>query len=213
MFDLDGTLSESAEGIIGAMRLAFADLGIPPLDAATEQRLVGPPWSTMLPPIIGEQATQDVITAYRRHYVDGGLMHRTRLYPGVRELLDVLRADDVRMAVATSKPEAYAVPIVAELGLAPYFETVCGDGLHSERGTKALVVGEALKRLGEPEPQHVLMVGDRLHDVEGAATFGIECVGARWGYSEGDELERAGAIAVYDTADQLRAAVPELMAR
>lgn len=211
MFDLDGTLSESAPGIIGAMRLGFADLGIPPLDAATEQSLVGPPWATMLPPLIGERDTAEVIAAYRKHYVDGGLMYDTRLYPGVVDLLDALHAAGVTMAVATSKPEEYALPIVERLGLTDYFATIGGDGLHSERGTKALVITEVLDRLGHPDPATVLMVGDRVHDVEGAAAHGIPTVGVRWGYSQGDELEAAGAVRVFDTAAQVRAALPELL--
>lgn len=211
MFDLDGTLSESAPGIIGAMRLAFADLGISPLDDATERMLVGPPWATMLPPLIGDRLTEEVIAAYRRHYVDGELMYDTRLYPGVTDVLDALRAAGVTMAVATSKPEAYAVPIVERLGLAGYFTTVCGDGLHAERGTKALVIAEALRRLGEPSPAATIMVGDRRHDVEGAAVHGIDCLGVAWGYAAPDELEQAGAVRVFDDAAALLAALPALI--
>jgi phosphoglycolate phosphatase len=193
------------------MRLGFADLGIPPLDVATERSLVGPPWATMLPPLIGDRNTDEVIAAYRRHYVDGGLMYDTKLYPGVVDLLDALRDAGVSMAVATSKPEEYAVPIVERLGLTSYFATVCGDGLHSERGTKALVITEALRRLGYPDTAETVMVGDRVHDVEGAAVHGIPTLGARWGYSDGDELERAGAVRVLDSADDLRRALPELL--
>ncbi len=193
------------------MRLGFADLGIPPLDDATEKSLVGPPWATMLPPLIGERETSEVIAAYRKHYVDGGLMYDTRLYPGVLDLLDALKAAGVRMAVATSKPEEYAVPIVERLGLAGYFETVGGDGLHSERGTKALVITEVLDRLGDPDPAGVIMVGDRLHDVAGAAAHGIPTIGVRWGYAQGDELEAAGAVRVFDTAADVVAALPELL--
>ena len=167
----------------------------------------------MLPPIIGDRATAEVITAYRRHYVDGGLMYQTRLYPGVVDVLDALRERGVRMAIATSKPESYAVPIVDKLDLAPYFETVCGDGLHSERGTKALVIAEALRRLGEPDRAGVIMVGDRMHDVAGATACGIPCLGVQWGYSEGDELAAAGAVEVFDTAAALLAAVPRYAGR
>lgn len=193
------------------MRLGFADLGIPPLDDATEKSLVGPPWATMLPPLIGERETAEVIAAYRKHYVDGGLMYDTRLYPGVLDLLDALQAAGVTMAVATSKPEEYAVPIAERLGLTPYFATIGGDGLHSERGTKALVITEVLERLGNPDPAAVVMVGDRVHDVEGAAAHGIPTIGVRWGYSQGDELEAAGALRIFDTAADLTAVLPELL--
>ncbi|MHA3701425.1 HAD hydrolase-like protein [Jatrophihabitans sp. YIM 134969] len=204
LFDLDGTLSESAPSIIGAMRKAFADLGIPQLDAATEQSLIGPPWTYTLPPLIGGHDVSDVIAAYRRHYVDGGMMYETNLYPGVTDILDLARDLGCTLAVATSKPEAYAVPIVERLGLAPYFATVCGDGLHYERDTKALVIAEALQRLGNPPTDRVLMVGDRKHDVEGALAHGIDCIGVAWGYAPPGELEEAGAVWVWpDAADAL----------
>ncbi len=87
------------------------------------------------------------------------------------------------MAVATSKPEHYAVPIVEHLGLAEFFETVGGDELDGSLANKALVIGQVLARLGSPDPAAVLMVGDRSHDVEGARAHGIAAIGAGWGYA------------------------------
>ena len=211
MFDLDGTLSDSAAGILGAMRLAFRDLGLPPLEPEVERTLVGPPWASVLPALIGAAATAEAIPLYRRYYT-GGMMYETTLYDGVVAVLDALRAAGIRLAVATSKPEAYAAPIVEHLGIAGYFETVCGDGLAAERGTKGLVVAEALRRLGEPRPETVTMVGDRLHDVVGAAENGVACLGAGWGYAQGDELAHAGAVRVFDRPADLLAALPELTA-
>lgn len=208
MFDLDGTLSDSAEGIVAAMRLAFADLGLEPLSQALERRLVGPPWRSLLPAVIGEQATEKVIEAYRGYYA-GGLMYRTRLYPGIVETLNAVRRQGATVAVATSKPEAFAVPIVERLGIADQFETVCGDGLAGERGTKADVIAEVLRRLDYPDPGEVHMVGDRVHDVVGAAEHGIGCIGAGWGYGEPGELERAGAQRVFANPGELTAALAE----
>ena len=85
------------------------------------------------------------------------------------------------------------------------FATVCGDTLDRERPTKADVVGEALRRLGDPEP--TIMVGDRLHDVVGARTHGLGCLGAGWGYAAPGELEEAGAVAVYAQVGELHAAL------
>ena len=198
LFDLDGTLSDSATGILAALRHAFAVHGLTPLDRATERAILGPPFYESLPPLIGDLPLGDVIGTYRAHYGDGG-MFDARVFPGVAELLHALGRHGVTMAVATSKAEAYAVPIVEHLGLAGNFVTVCGDALDGSRGNKALVVGEVLARLGHPDPSRVLMIGDRSHDVEGARAHGIDCVGVGWGYALPGELAAAAPFAICAT--------------
>jgi phosphoglycolate phosphatase len=123
-------------------------------------------------------------------------MFDTRAYDGIVELVRGLREAGVRLAVATSKPEYYAVPIVAHLGLAEFFETVGGDELDGSLPTKGLVIDKVLRRLGHPDPDSVVMVGDRAHDVLGAREHGIGCIGAGWGYARPGELIRAGASPV-----------------
>jgi phosphoglycolate phosphatase len=131
-------------------------------------------------------------------------MYDTTPYEGMREVLEALRDRGVRMAVATSKPESYAVPIVEHLDYADFFETVGGDELDGSLRTKALVIGKVLTRLGEPDPNDVLMVGDRLHDVVGAREHGIGAVGAGWGYGLPGELQAAGPLAICHTPKDLR---------
>jgi phosphoglycolate phosphatase len=194
LLDLDGTLSDSAPGILQSLQQAFAEIGVPWVDQATARALLGPPFGHSLPPLVGAANVERVVRIYREHYVDGGAMLRTSSYPGVPELLAGLAARGVRLAVATSKPEPYAVRIIEHLGLDGYFETVCGDTVDGRRDSKALVIGEALRRLGPPEEDSVLMVGDRSHDVLGAAAHGIGCAGALWGYGSVTELAAAGAI-------------------
>jgi phosphoglycolate phosphatase len=193
LFDLDGTLSDSAPGILGALRYAFAANGLEPLDAHTERDILGPPFYESLPPLIGgEEKLPAVIDAYRTKYGEGG-MFDTTAYAGVRDVLEFLRGCGVQMAVATSKPENYAVPIVEHLGLAEFFATVGGDELDGSLRTKALVIGKVLRRLDRQPSDGVVMVGDRAHDVLGAREHGLRCVGAGWGYGMPGELERAGA--------------------
>ena len=134
-------------------------------------------------------------------------MYETRTYEGIPELLGELTDRGTRLAVATSKPEEMAVPIVEAMHLSGFFETVCGDTLAGERSSKALVITEALRRLGDPDPAGVLMIGDRSHDVIGAREHGIPCLGAGWGYGLPGELEEAGARAVYPDATSLRQAL------
>lgn len=193
LFDLDGTLSDSAPGILGALRTSFAEAGLEWVDDDTARSLLGPPFWHSLPPLVGEHRVEQVVASYRQHYVEHGAMFDTTRYDGVLETLQALAERGHRLAVATSKPEPHASRIVEHLGLAGFFETVCGDTLDGGRDSKALVVGEALRRLGGPDPATVLMVGDRSHDVLGAAAHGLDCAGALWGYGSAAELTAAGA--------------------
>ncbi|SHF64812.1 phosphoglycolate phosphatase [Jatrophihabitans endophyticus] len=207
LFDLDGTLSDSAPGILGALRAAFRENDVPPLDAATERALLGPPFYESLPPLIGgAEKLPAVIASYRLHYGNGG-MYDTEVFAGVAEVVAAAHAKGLRLAVATSKPEPYAVPIVEHLGLARYFETVGGDELDGSLPTKALVIDKVLTRLGRPDPATVVMVGDRLHDVVGAREHGIECLAVGWGYAPAAELAAAGPAGSCATPAELAAAL------
>ena len=207
LFDLDGTLSDSAPGILSALRAAFDELGIDWVDADTARSLLGPPFWHSLPPLVGEDRVDDVVKAYRQHYVDEGAMFDTAAYPGMAELLAELADRNITLAVATSKPEVHAAQIVAHLGYGGYFDTVVGDTLDGERETKALVVGEVLRRLGDPDPATVLMAGDRSHDVLGAAAHRVACAGVLWGYGTATELTAAGAVRLCATPSELLAEI------
>jgi len=210
LFDLDGTLSDSASGILASLRRAFDVNGLAPLSGEQERSLLGPPFQQSLPGMIGPDRVDDVIAAYREFYAAAG-MYDTVAYDGIEAMLGELRARGRALAVATSKPEYYAIPIVEHLGLTGYFDTICGDTLDGRRGSKSLVVGEAVRRLADPAPAGVLMVGDRSHDVVGARAHGVGCIGAGWGYGSPGELQDAGALAVFAKPADLRRAWPELL--
>ena len=202
LFDLDGTLSDSAPGILAALRYAFAANGIEPLDAHTERTLLGPPFYESLPPLIGPEKVPAVIAAYRQQYGEGG-MFDTKVYDGIADVVEYLHGCGVTLAVATSKPEPYAVPIVEHLELARYFATVGGDELDGSLGTKAKVIGKVLRRLDVRPGPDVVMIGDREHDVRGAREHGLRCVGAAWGYAQPGELQRAAADPICATPADL----------
>jgi phosphoglycolate phosphatase len=202
LVDLDGTLSDSAPGILASLRCAFADVGVPPLDAATERSLLGPPFYESLPPLVGADRVPAIVEAYRRHYDTA--MFETTVYDGMRDVLADLREHGLTLAIATSKPEFYAIPIVEHLGIHEFFDTVAGDALDGSRDSKAKVITEALRRLGSPAPEDVLMLGDRSHDVDGARAHSIDTLGAGWGYGTPGEL--AGAVETFATPRDLLAA-------
>jgi phosphoglycolate phosphatase len=190
-------VSDSGASIVACLRLTFAELGLPAMDAATERSLLGPPFRETLPALIGAHDVESVIAVYRRHYAADGAMFQTNAYPGIEAVLRGLVAAGTRLALATSKAEMMATPILERLGLLDCFTHVCGDLPDGSRGAKALVVGEALRRFGHPDPGDVLMVGDRLHDVRGAAAHDVRTLGAGWGYGAPGELAAAGAIEIF----------------
>jgi phosphoglycolate phosphatase len=201
LLDLDGTLVDSACGILGSLAEAFAELDIPLPEGGLPQTLLGPPLYQSLPSIVGEEVAPALLVTYRRIYGERGLLESAP-FEGIDALLRDLAAAEVTMAVATSKAEVYADRIVAQRGWTDLFATVCGDTLDGRRPTKADVVGEALRRIGQPAT--AIMVGDRLQDVVGARTHGLDCLGAGWGYAAPGELEEAGAAAVFAEVGELR---------
>ncbi|MCL2781255.1 MAG: HAD hydrolase-like protein [Actinomycetia bacterium] len=208
LFDLDGTLVDSERSIIATLRVTFAELGLPPLTDDVARTLIGPPFARTIPPLIGADRTPEMIARYRERYATSCL--DVEVYPGVDALLAQLRATGVTVAVATSKPEPAARRIIEHLGLTDAFAAIAGDDPGEFRGDKALVVADALRRLGGLAPDRVLMVGDTRHDMVGALANGVAAVGAGWGYGPVAELIAAGAIEVFATADELRAALPRL---
>lgn len=206
LLDLDGTLVDSAPGILGTLRTAFDQVGVPWNDTVIGRHLLGPPLYESLPPIVGAEAAAAVLARYRPLYQKNGLLKSTP-YPGIESLLRALVAADVRLGLATSKNEPAAREIIANQGWTELFTAITGDTVDARRPSKAAVVEEALRRLGSPAPADCVMVGDRLHDVVGSAAHGVSCLGAGWGYAEPGELAAAGAAAIYATADELRAAL------
>jgi phosphoglycolate phosphatase len=206
LLDLDGTLIDSAPGILGSLTAAFAELEIPLPDGGLPRTLLGPPLYRSLPALVGADRTPQVLATYRRIYGEAGI-RECGPFDGIEALLRDLAGNGVTLAVATSKAEVYAEKIVEHRGWTDLFATVCGDTLDAARPTKADVVGEALRRLGGPDD--AIMVGDRLHDVEGARAHGLDCLGVGWGYAAPGELEEAGAVAVLPDPAALGAALRE----
>jgi phosphoglycolate phosphatase len=184
IFDLDGTLTDSAEGIVSSFRHALGQIGASVPEGDLASRIVGPPMHHTLSEMgLGEHA-DTAIAAYRADYTTRGWAMNS-LFDGIGPLLADLRGAGVRLAVATSKAEPTARRILAHFGLDQHFEVVAGASVDGTRATKTDVLAHALAQL-QPLPQRVLMVGDRLHDVEGAAAHGIDAVVVGWGYGQAD---------------------------
>lgn len=196
IFDLDGTLTDSAVGVLASFRHALAAVGAEPPPGDLAARVVGPPLAqTMVALGLGDRA-EEALAAYRADYTRRGWAMNA-LYDGIADLLDDLRAAGTRLAVATSKSEPAARRILEHFGIGGHFEVIAGaDG---NRTAKVDVLRHALSQL-DPLPRTVLMVGDRIHDVEGAAQHGIDTVIVEWGYGASDFAEDTDAAPVASVA-------------
>ena len=205
LLDLDGTLTDSEQAIGESLVHAFTACGYPAPTASDIRAMIGPPFEVSFPRFgVADSDIEEIIEAYRLRYEDTGLFDHT-LYNGVIEMLDALQRDGHVLSVATAKPQHSAERILDHLGLTDYFGVVVGStlGIGSARRTKAQVITHCLEQLGvSPHDRialhHVLMVGDRDHDVEGALANSIECIGVSWGFGSHDELDGAGAVTVVD---------------
>ena len=205
LFDLDGTLVDSSPGIHSSVRFAARRLGLPAPTSAQLRGMVGPPLQDGFALVLGVPAgdVARAVAAYRAHYTAGALLDVT-VHPGIPELLAALTGGGALLAVATSKPEPFAVRVLAHTGLLPAFASVHGATLDGTVRHKDQVVAAALA--AHPDGRDPVLVGDREHDVLGAAAHGLPCIGAGWGPAEDGELEAAGAAVVVATpADVLDA--------
>lgn len=206
LFDLDGTLSDAAPGMVASFAFACSVLGLPVPGEDELRAFIGPPFEVAFATRFGLGPTEcaRALAAYRRHYVDEGAMYDTAAFPGVAELVRQLADTGHLVAIATSKPQPFAARIVEHLGLGELVTAVFGPGLDERGSTKATVIAEALRVLGL-DPATTVMVGDREHDVIGAAAHAMACIGVLWGFGSADELRRAGAAALAGDAGELAA--------
>ncbi len=212
IFDLDGTLVDPAGAIADGITAALAELGLPVPGRGTLDAMVGPKLSDSLTAMAGVPAglLEDAIRIYRSHYVETGI-GRSRLYPGIRTLLESYAASGRPLAVATQKPEALALRVLAHHGLSDLFRTIRGSAADEAAPAgaqpgKAGIVAAALADLaGSPraDPRHAVMVGDRAQDVAGAAANGLDCIGVEWGFALDGELRAAGAVAIVPNTSAL----------
>ena len=202
LFDLDGTLTESGPGIMKAAQYALRAYGI----EKPWQELsyfVGPPLSETFAAFVPEPEIPGIIARFREYYQKDGWLDNAP-YPGVREMLDTLRAGGKRLMVATSKLDRLAVQVLAHFDLLSYFEAVCGapEG-DPAAAQKAHIVRATLAKADCTDPGRAVMVGDRKYDITGGHQAGLTAIGVLYGYGSREELTQAGADALAETPEAL----------
>ncbi|HFR3648544.1 TPA: HAD family hydrolase [Streptococcus suis] len=204
LFDLDGTLTDSGQGILNSVAYALEKMGIEEPDTANLNRFIGPPLYESFSRFyqLNPEDTQSAVDAFRVYFKEKG-MFENQLYPGIIPLLEELRTAGKTLVIATSKPEIFAKQILEHFGIAHYFDVIAGASLASSRISKADVIGYAINQL-EAFPKHAVMIGDREHDIEGARMHQLPAIGVLYGYGSKQEFEKAGATMIVETVQDLK---------
>ena len=206
LFDLDGTVTDPKEGITRSVAYALEHFGIHVDDPDTLTNFIGPPLLDSFSEFYG-LSDADCLTAvdkYRERYRTVGWAENIP-YEGIAQLLADLKKSGKRIGLATSKPEEFAVKILEHFDLAQHFDLICGAPMNAPKGHgKVDVIEDALKRLNIADRSGVVMVGDRLHDTEGAHKAGIPCIGVLFGYGDRAEHEACGSDQIAADMHELR---------
>lgn len=202
LFDLDGTLTDPGEGITNSVAYALKQLGIEPPERRELYKFIGPPLvdSFMEYYAMDKAKAEEAVRLYRVYFADRGIFENIP-YTGIGEALGRLRSAGERLALATSKPTVFAERILERFGLDGYFDIAVGSELDGTRNAKADVIRCVLERAGEYK--RAVMVGDRLHDINGAKAAGVDSIGVLYGYGSREELENAGADYIAAGTDEL----------
>lgn len=205
LFDLDGTLTESGEGITKSVQYALEKIGKPEPDLEKLKVFVGPPLLEQFMKYTGidVENARRAVEFYRERYTVTGIFENS-VYDGIEDLLYSLKKKGYVLAVASSKPEKYVRIILEHFNLAHYFDEIVGSEMNGGRTRKNEVIEEVLLRLGyQNKREQVLMVGDKEHDVFGARQAGVECVAVSYGYGTREELVNAQPLKIFDSVQEI----------
>lgn len=203
LFDLDGTLTDSGEGIINCVIPALEHFGLPVPSREALRVFVGPPLAdSFVAHGVPAEKAAEAVAVYRQRYIPIGIYENTP-YPGIRELLEALQIQGHKLYIATSKPEEMAKLILNHFDLAKYFTMICGASMDTSRSTKEAVIAYLLDVSGERS--NMVMVGDTKFDILGAKHHGIPAIGVSWGYGTVAEMKTCGAAAIAYSTEELLA--------
>ena len=194
LFDLDGTLTDPFIGITNSVAYSLKHYGINVEDKRELACFIGPPLYESFEKYYGfsHEGAVEAVEKYREYYRDKGIFENC-LYDGTEQFLKLLKGKGYTIALATSKPEVFALQILEYFGISEYFSVVTGSLLDGSRVKKGEVIAETLKRLNFPVKEECIMIGDRSHDIFGAKENHIDSLGVLFGYGSEEELRNAGA--------------------
>lgn len=204
LFDLDGTLTDSSQGILNSVAYALEKMNIPVPDIQELLPFIGPPLVESFQTFyhFSPEKSLEAVEYFREYFADKGIFENA-VYPHIPELLENLHNKEKQLILATSKPEVFAKKVLKHFELDHYFTIVAGASLDSSRIKKADVIAYALEQLPAVHRQTCVMVGDREHDIIGARENDIASMGILYGFGNRKELEQAGATYISEDVDQM----------
>ena len=203
LFDFDGTIADTGEGIFKSIQSAVAAMGFEPLDESTLRTFIGPPARDSFSRVLGldgERSTE-AVKKYREAYSESGIF-AFKLYDGIETMFRTLNENGIFVGVCSSKPEPFIRRIIEHLGFDDLIDVVASPASDTKDESKAMLIERAAATLGV-DKSRVLMVGDRHFDIDGANLSGVQSVGVTYGYGDRDELEKAGATHLVSKVCQL----------
>ncbi len=205
LFDLDGTLSDSSQGIINSIIYALEKYDVNDYDMQLLRKFLGPPLHESFEKFMGfdKEKSLQAVKLYREYFSSKGLFEN-EIYGGVSDLLQNLKENGKALIVATSKPQPFTDRIMEHFNLAKYFDFIAGSNMDTTRSKKAEVIEYALSECNIKDKSKVVMIGDRAEDMIGAQTVGVDSIGVEYGYGTFDELKNAGATYIVKTVGELK---------
>lgn len=205
LFDLDGTLSDSSQGIINSIIYALEKYDVNDYDMPLLRKFLGPPLHESFEKFMGfdKEKSLQAVKLYREYFSSKGLFEN-EIYGGVSDLLQNLKENGKTLIVATSKPQPFTDRIMEHFDLAKYFDFIAGSNMDTTRSKKAEVIEYALSECNIKDKSKVVMIGDRAEDMIGAQTVGLDSIGVEYGYGTFDELKNAGATYIVKTVGELK---------
>lgn len=203
LFDLDGTITDPALGITNSVKYALKHYGIKE-EYENLLKFIGPPLFDSFKNFyhFNDEKANEAIKIYREYFSEKGL-YENKVYPGMKELLKKLKEEGYTLIVATSKAELFAKKIMEHFELDSYFDAICGASMDQSRNKKADVIAYALDRYPNIDLNEAIMIGDRLHDIEGAHERGLKAIGVLYGYGSQEEMETYKADYIVKNLDEL----------
>ncbi len=204
IFDLDGTLTDSKQGITKGIQYALSKFNIEVQDLDTLQPFIGPPFAESFQKYFhfNEEQAKQAVVHFREYYTKQG-MFENKVYPGIQQLLNQLKKNNKILAVATLKPTSYAEQILQHFNLKQYFTAIIGSEFNNNRFSKTIIIEHLLSKMKDIPKKNIVMIGDREQDIVGAKNNIIDIIAVRYGYAALQELEQAEPTIIIDSVEEL----------
>ncbi len=210
LFDLDGTIVDSSEGIINSVAYSLKKFGIEE-DPESLYKFIGPPLRDSFREFynMNDEDSEKAVDYYREIYSENQIFN-VKMYDGISDMMKELKARGLKIVLATSKPTVYAEEILNHIGIDQYFTMIAGSEFNGLRDKKSDVIKHVIERLDIEDVSEVLMVGDRYYDIKGAKDLGIDSIAVLYGFGNIDEFEEYGAENIVSTVKELEEKIIEI---